>query len=154
MSVTAPGPWLRLTALAASAATLLAVVSGSLALGTAHRLLAALAVPPLVALVVAAWVAHRRLLVPSSAALVLFGLAALLTGRAEHVTFAALALAAAVVATAATLRGDPVPRGSWRDYVTLTKPRIMSLLLVTGACGFVAGAHGLPLGTFAAAMAG
>ncbi len=36
------------------------------------------------------------------------------------------------------------PSGSWRDYVTLTKPRIMSLLLVTGACGMVAGAHGWP----------
>jgi protoheme IX farnesyltransferase len=150
----APGTWLRLTALAASAATLLAVVSGSLALGTAHRLLAALALPPLLALVLAAWLAHRRLLVPAGAALVLFGAAALLTGRVLHVGFAALALGAALVATAATLRGAPVARGSWRDYAILTKPRIMSLLLVTGACGFVAGARGLPLGTFAAAMAG
>ncbi len=68
----APGPWLRLTALGAAGGTLLAVVSGSLGLGTAHRMLAALALPPLVALVVAAWVAHRRLLVPSVGALVLF----------------------------------------------------------------------------------
>ncbi|MDQ3865782.1 MAG: heme o synthase [Actinomycetota bacterium] len=39
--------------------------------------------------------------------------------------------------------------------MTLTKPRIMSLLLLTGACGMVVGARGLPpLGTFAAAMLG
>jgi heme o synthase len=39
--------------------------------------------------------------------------------------------------------------------VTLTKPRIMSLLLVTGACGMVGGAHGWPgSARFAAAMTG
>ena len=32
----------------------------------------------------------------------------------------------------------------WRDYVTLTKPRIMSLLLVTGAAGMFVGAGGVP----------
>jgi protoheme IX farnesyltransferase len=31
-----------------------------------------------------------------------------------------------------------------RDYVTLTKPRIMSLLLLTGIGGMIAGGHGLP----------
>src|SRR2546421_8441510 len=77
-----PGPWLRLTALAAAGACGLAVASGALSFGTAHRLLAALAVPPLVALVAAAWVVHRRLLVPAASALVLFGAAALLT---DHV---------------------------------------------------------------------
>jgi hypothetical protein len=78
-SNSAPGPWLRLTALGASFATLVAVVSGTLGPGAAHSLLSALALPPLVALVIAAWVAHRRLLVPSLVALVLFGLAALVT---------------------------------------------------------------------------
>ena len=39
----APGFWLRLTALAGTAATLLAVVSGAAGLDTAHRALAALA---------------------------------------------------------------------------------------------------------------
>ena len=53
-SAVRPGPWLRLTALFAALATLLAVVSGAASLGAAHRLLAALALPPLVALVVAA----------------------------------------------------------------------------------------------------
>jgi protoheme IX farnesyltransferase len=33
---------------------------------------------------------------------------------------------------------------SWRDYVTLTKPRIMSLLVLTSVCAMVAAAHGAP----------
>ncbi len=33
---------------------------------------------------------------------------------------------------------------SWRDYVTLTKPRIMSLLVLTAACAMVAAAGGDP----------
>jgi len=150
-----PGPWLRLLALAGAAGALLAVVSGAAGLGTAHRVLAAVAVPPLVALGVGASVAHRRLLPASIAALVLFGAAAAMTSPALHVALAALSLAAALVACALTLRGEPVANGSWQDYVTLTKPRIMSLLLLTGACGMVVGARGFPpLGTFAAAMAG
>ena len=145
MSELAPGPWLRLTALGASAATLLAVVSGSLGLGTAHRVLAALAVPPLAALVAAGWVAYRRLLAPSLAALALFGAAALITGSdALHVGFAAAAFAATLICAAATFRGVPVANGPPRDYVTLTKPRIMSLLLLTGGCGMVVGARGWP----------
>jgi len=43
----------------------------------------------------------------------------------------------------------------WRDYVALTKPRIMSLLLVTAAAGMFAGARGVPnLGKLAALLAG
>jgi heme o synthase len=139
-----PGPWLRLTALAGAAGTLLAVVSGASGLGAAHRLLAALALPPLAALVVAAWIAHRSLLPASLTAFVLFGVAALLTTEVLHVAAASAAFAAALVATAATLRGRPTPRAALRDYVTLTKPRIMSLLLLTGLCGMVVGARGLP----------
>ena len=37
-----------------------------------------------------------------------------------------------------------MPFGAARDYIALTKPRIMSLLLLTGFCGLVAGAGGLP----------
>jgi len=33
---------------------------------------------------------------------------------------------------------------SWRDYVTLTKPRIMSLLVLTAVCAMIAAAHGSP----------
>ncbi len=139
-----PGAWLRLTALFASAAVLLAVVSGAASLGAAHRVLAALALPPLVALVVAAWIAHRRLLVPALSALVLFGIAALVTLPGLHLALAAVAFAATLVLTVATYRGEPVPRARWRDYVTLTKPRIMSLLLITGLCAMFVGAGGAP----------
>jgi protoheme IX farnesyltransferase len=139
-----PGPWLRLTALFASAAVLLAVVSGAASLGAAHRVLAALALPPLVAIVVVAWIAHRRLLVPALSALVLFGVAALVTLPGLHLALAAVAFAATLVLTVATYRGEPAPRAPWRDYITLTKPRIMSLLLVTGFCGMIVGARGWP----------
>jgi protoheme IX farnesyltransferase len=139
-----PGPWLRLIALGGAAAAALAVVSGALSLDTAHRVLAALAVPPLAALVAAAWVAHRRLLAPAVLSLGLFVVAALVVGRPLHIAFAALALAAALVATVSTLRGEPVPAAAVRDYVTLTKPRIMTLLLLTGACGMIVGAGGWP----------
>jgi heme o synthase len=56
---------------------------------------------------------------------------------------------------AESFRGERVPCGSWRDYVALTKPRIMSLLLVTGFCGMIAGARGWPgTGLAVAAMGG
>jgi protoheme IX farnesyltransferase len=139
-----PGPWLRLTALGGAAGTFVAVVSGSAGLGAGHRLLAALALPPLSAVAVAAWVSYRRLLVPSIAAHVLFGLAAAVTAPGLHLALAALAFAASAVSAAMTFRGELVPAGSARDYVMLTKPRIMSLLLLTGLCGMVVGARGLP----------
>jgi heme o synthase len=138
-----PGPWLRLTALAGAHGALLAVVSGTVG-GDLHRAASAVAVPPLVALVVAAWVAHRRLLPSSVAALVLFGAAAAVTQPAVHVALASAALAACLVAAAQAFRGEPASSGPWRDYVTLTKPRIMSLLLVTGAGGMFVGAKGVP----------
>jgi len=120
------------------------VVSGAASLGAAHRVLAALAVPPLVALVVAAVLVHRRLLVPAASAVVLFGIAALVTAPGLHLALAAVAFAASLVLAAATYRGEPAPRASWRDYVTLTKPRIMSLLLITGLCAMFVGAQGTP----------
>ena len=89
-----PGPWLRLTAVAAAASTGVAVVSGAAGGGVAHEALSAIAVPPLVVLVLAAWLEYRRLLVPTSTALVLFGVAALVTGRVPHIVLAALAFAA------------------------------------------------------------
>jgi protoheme IX farnesyltransferase len=150
-----PGPWLRLTALFAAFATLLAVISGAASLGAAHRVLAALALPPLLALVAAALLAHRRLFVPAVAALVLFGVAALVTAPGLHLALAAVAFAATLLAAVATYRGGaPVPRSSWRDYVTLTKPRIMSLLLVTGLCAMFVGAGGAPAAWLAAVTMG
>jgi protoheme IX farnesyltransferase len=139
-----PSPWLRLSALFGSGAVLLAVISGAASLDAAHRVLAALALPPLVAVAVAAWVAHRRLLVPSLAALVAFGIAALVTGHGLHLAFSSLAFAATLVLTAATYRGAGVQHASVRDYVTLTKPRIMSLLLLTGLGAMFVGARGVP----------
>ena len=148
------GVWTRLTALLAVAGTGLAVVSGAAGWNTAHRVLAAIALPPIAALVATAWVEARRLLVPSVAALGLFGLAALLTGRVVHLTFAALALAACSWTAAYSFRTS-VDQGPWRDYVTLTKPRIMSLLLLTGAAGFFVGAgHFSSLGAFGLTMLG
>ena len=139
-----PGPWLRLTALGGAAATLLAVVSGSAELGAGHRVLAALALPPLAAVAAAAWVAYRRLLAPSLVSLVLFGLAAAVTAPGIHLALAAVAFTASLVLVALAFRGEPSPAGSVRDYVTLTKPRIMTLLLLTGLCGMFVGAKGLP----------
>jgi protoheme IX farnesyltransferase len=150
-----PGPLLRLTALAAVATVLAAVVSGTLGGGPAHDVLSALALPPLVGLAVAAWVAYRSLLAPALLALALFGAAALVVSDVPHVVLASLSLAAACVLAALTFRGEPVPLGSWRDYLTLTKPRIMSLLLLTGAAGAFVGAGGWPdAGAFTAGMVG
>ena len=150
-----PGPWLRLAALGGAAATLVAVVSGTTGPAAAHSLLSALALPPLVAVAVAAWIAYRPLLPSALAALGLFGAAAAITAPGLHATLAALAFAAALVTCVQAFRGAPASSGPWRDYVTLTKPRIMSLLLVTGAAGMFVGAQGVPdLGTFAATMVG
>jgi protoheme IX farnesyltransferase len=146
--------WLRLCAAGAVAGTGLAVVSGAAGWDTAHRLLAALAVPPLVAVVVAAWASRRRLLPASLAALAAFLVAAALTAPGVHLAAASLAFGLAVVTLAQTLRA-PVSSGSARDYLTLTKPRIMSLLLLTGAAGVFVGAGGVPAaGTFTIAMLG
>jgi protoheme IX farnesyltransferase len=132
-----------------------AVVSGTVRPGAAHSLLSALALPPLVAVALAAWVAYRRLLLPSLAALALFGAATVVTAPGVHETLAALAFAAALVSAAQCFRGEAVSSGPWRDYVTLTKPRIMTLLLLTGAAGMFVGAQGAPdWGLFAAAMTG
>jgi protoheme IX farnesyltransferase len=150
-----PGPLLRLVALGAVAAVVLAVVSGTFGGGLAHDVLSALALPPLVALAVAAWIAYRPLLFPSALALVLFGVAALVTADVPHVVLASTSHAATVVTAALTFRGERGPLGSARDYLTLTKPRIMSLLLLTGAAGAFVGAGGWPEpGTFAAGMVG
>jgi protoheme IX farnesyltransferase len=161
-------PWLRLLSLWAAAAVLLAVVSGAADLGTTHDVLAALALPPLTALVIGTWLRHRPLLPYAVTALVLFGAAALVTAPSIHLALAAAALAAALVLAVLVHREHPHHGVRWgnlpvspdpfhrsasrtggfaaslRDYVSLTKPRIMSLLLVTGFCGLVAGAGGLP----------
>src|SRR5581483_11272897 len=150
------GPWARLLAAGAVAGTGLAVVSGAAGWGTAHRVLAAVALPWLAGLLVLAWVSARHLLAPAFAAVVLFGLAALLTARDVHLAAATLAFgAAAVVATRVVRGGRSGGHVDVRDYVTLTKPRVMSLLLLTGGAAVFVGAHGVPgWDLFALAIAG
>jgi protoheme IX farnesyltransferase len=151
----APGPWLRACGVVAAAGAVLAVVSGEAHLGGTHRAIAALVAPPLAALVATAWIAHRPLVPATLFASAAFAAAAAVPGRPGHVAFAAIALAALLVVAVQSFRGARAPRGAWRDYVTLTKPRIMSLLLVTGVCGMIAGAHGWPgTGTAVALTAG
>ncbi|MGH3101884.1 MAG: heme o synthase, partial [Thermoleophilia bacterium] len=134
----------------------MAAVSASGELGITHRALVLVALPLLVAMVLGAWFAHRRVLGLASGALILF-LAAVASWWSPvlHVALAALAVAATAVATAQLYRGAAPAPVAWRDYVALTKPRIMSLLLLTGAAGMFVGAQGLPdAGLFAAMLVG
>jgi len=138
------GPWARLLAACAVGATGLAVVSGAAGWHTAHRVLAGLALPPLIGLLVLAWMSLRRLLPAAVASVMLFGLAALLTAAGVHLAVAALAFAATSVLAAQAFRGAVGPVGVARDYITLTKPRVMSLLLLTGGAAVFVGAAGVP----------
>ena len=140
----APGAWLRACAVAVALAAVLAVISGATGLGTAHRVVAALAAPPLAALLIAAIVSHRNLIAPVAVTGALLVAAAVAPPGPAHLALAAPALAAATALAVATFRGGHVDAGSWRDYVTLTKPRIMTLLLLTGVCGAAVGADGRP----------
>jgi protoheme IX farnesyltransferase len=163
---TAPGPLLRGLAAAGAVATAAVVAGATLELGATHWGVALVALPLLVAVAVAAVVSYPRLRRPALAALGLLlgaiatgGLVAA-TGDARwavglHVAVAGGALAASLVTLAASFRGEPLPLGPWRDYVTLTKPRIMTLLLLTGAAGMFVGAQGVPeLGDLVAMLVG
>jgi heme o synthase len=163
---TAPGPVLRLAIAGGAAATAVVVVSAALDLGRGHWAAALVALPLLVAAVVIAKIEYPGLLAPTATALGLL-LAAIATGGlvalvddarwavALHVAAAGASLAASLAALVVSFRGNPVAFGPWRDYVTLTKPRIMSLLLLTGAAGMFVGAGGWPDGwVFLAMMLG
>jgi protoheme IX farnesyltransferase len=151
----AAGPWARLLAAGAVAGTGLAVASGAAGWHTAHRLLAGLALPPLLGLLLLAWMSARRLLPAAAASVVLFGLAAILTESTVHLVVAALAFGATMLLWAQAFRGATELTGDLRDYITLTKPRVMSLLLLTGGAAVFVGASGLPdWGTFVATMVG
>ena len=146
--------WARLMAVGAVAGTALAVASGAAGWGTEHRLLAALALPWLAGLAVVAWMSARRLLPGAVSAIAFFGFAALLRGHDVHLAFAALAFSATALVAAQTMRGR-AESGSVRDYVTLTKPRVMSLLLLTGGAAVFVGAGGTPsLKVFVVTIAG
>jgi heme o synthase len=161
-----PGAAFRLSAAASVVAVALVVVSATLELGTAHWGLALVALPFLVADVVLARLAYPGLARRSVAALAVF-LAAIALGGvvawtgdatwavALHVGAATLALGCALVVLVGAARGAPAPLASLRDYLTLTKPRIMTLLLLTGAGGMFVGAQGVPpLGLLAVTMLG
>jgi heme o synthase len=158
----APGSILRSTIAAAAVAAGLVLVSATLELGRAHWGAALVALPLLLAVLVTAVVAYRRLVLPAALAVSLMllaiatgGLVALVDANwsvAVHVAAAGCALAASLVTLAVSFLGASVPLGPWRDYVTLTKPRIMSLLLLTGAGGMFVGAGGWPGGGPLAAM--
>jgi protoheme IX farnesyltransferase len=162
----APGPMLRLAAIGGAAATGLVVASAVLELGTTHWGIAAVALPFLVAVLVLARWAYLRFAFRATVALSLLLAAVALGGVvawsssatwavALHVGAAAAALGAALVVVASVLRGAPAPLASGRDYLTLTKPRIMTLLLLTGAAGMFVGAQGAPpLDLFVLTMTG
>jgi protoheme IX farnesyltransferase len=160
------GPLLRLTALVGTVATALVVASAVLDLGAAHWGLAAVAMPLLAADAVVARLSYPVLTRRTLAAFVLLLGAIALGGIvawsgsaswaiAAHVGAAAVALGGALFALAGILRGAPAPLATWRDYLTLTKPRIMTLLLFTGAAGMFVGAQGVPpLDLFLVTMTG
>jgi protoheme IX farnesyltransferase len=151
----APGWLFRLSVVAASLATGLVVLSAVLELGTTHWGLALVALPLLVANALVARYAYPRL-VRRSATAVLGLVASIALGGvvawtdsapwsvALHVLAAGGTLGASLAVSAGALRGAPPRLASARDYVTLTKPRIMTLLLLTGAAGMFAGAQGAP----------
>jgi protoheme IX farnesyltransferase len=161
-----PGAVLRLSAVAGAVATGLVVASAALGLGTTHWAVAGIALPLLTANAIVARLTYPRLVVRTGAALGLVLVAIALGGVVAwsgsarwaidlHVGAAAVALGAALVAAAGAFRGAPAALGPVRDYVTLTKPRIMSLLLVTGAGGmFVGYQHVPPLSLFLVTMLG
>jgi protoheme IX farnesyltransferase len=163
---TPTGPLYRLSLVAGAAGTGLVVASAALELGAAHWGLAAIVLPLLIANTVLARLAYPQLLLRTASALLLLLVAIALGGlvawsdRASwatglHVAAAGAALAAALVAAVGGFRGAPAPFGAWRDYVTLTKPRIMVLLLLTAAGGMFVGAGGVPsAGLLAATLGG
>jgi protoheme IX farnesyltransferase len=154
-SESSPGPFLRGAIIAAAVATAVVVISATLDSGRGHWGAALVSVPLLVAAVVIARLAYPRLLRVTATALALL-LIAIATGglvawsdgatwaSVVHVAAAGASLAASLVALVLSFRGEPLPLGPWRDYITLTKPRIMSLLLLTGAAGMFVGAGGWP----------
>jgi protoheme IX farnesyltransferase len=149
-----------LTAVAGTVGVAAVVATGSW--GLAHDVAAHVSLALLAATALAARLAHPDrpvLLWSASVSFLLFAAAgvAALAGAPSWLHFAlgSAALAAAAVCTAIAFRGGrPVPRATWRDYLTLTKPRIMVLLLITGAGGLVVGAGGMPPAGLALATLG
>ena len=162
----APGVLFRISAVASALGVGLVVVSAALELGATHWVTALVALPFLVANVLLARLAYpsskRRTILALVAFLVAIALGGVVAwsgdatwAAALHVGAAAVALGVALAVVAGVLRGEDAPLASARDYLTLTKPRIMTLLLLTGAAGMFVGAQGVPpLGLFAVTMVG
>ena len=162
----APGLLLRLLVVGGALATGAVVASAVLELGTTHWGIAVVALPLLTAAAIVAWLAYPRLFWRAALAVGLLVLAIALGGvvawadgaawsDALHVGAAAAALGASLLVVVAVFRGASTPLASFRDYLTLTKPRIMTLLLVTGAGGMFVGAQGVPpLDLFVVTMVG
>jgi len=162
----APGVLFRISAIASALGVGLVVVSAALELGATHWVTALVALPFLVANVLLARLAYpsskRRTILALVAFLVAIALGGVVAwsgdatwAAALHVGAAAVALGVALAVVAGVLRGEAAPLASARDYLTLTKPRIMTLLLLTGAAGMFVGAQGVPpLGLFAVTMLG
>ena len=151
----APGALFRLCAAASAVGVGLVVVSAVLELGTTHWGVALVALPLLAADAILARLAYPELWRRALAALAAFVVAIALGGVVAwsgeatwaatlHVGAAAVAFALALVVVAGALRGEATPLAAARDYLTLTKPRIMTLLLLTGAAGMFVGAQGVP----------
>lgn len=136
--------WLWLTANAAAAATLLVVLTGATGLSSAHRVVATAAAAPLVAMVASALWVRRALLPPAAGALAAFLAAAVVRVPFLHVGAAAMSFAASTLVVLRCRPSVEFTRARVWDYVSLTKPRVMSLLLLTGCCGLVVGARGVP----------
>jgi heme o synthase len=161
-----PGELYRLSAGGAALAVGLVVVSAVLELGTTHWGLALVALPLLVANAVVARLAYPQLFTRAVGAVALFLVAIALGGVVAwsgeaawasvlHVGAGGAALGASLLVVAAALRGTPLALARARDYLTLTKPRIMTLLLLTGAAGMFVGAQGVPpLGLLVVTMLG
>lgn len=165
----APGPWLRISALAAAAGTAAAVATGEGGRSHQAAVLGALALT--IGVAAAVTLGHRdrpALLAAASTALVVFVLQVALGGLVAltdagwlsglHIALGAISLAASTVTCALTLRDIRHLRPGrlpWRDYVTLTKPRIMVLLLLTALSGLFVGEQGVPsLGLVLATLGG
>ena len=137
---------MRLLSVASVAGVAVVVATGDWAV--AHDVVAHATHALLAAVALTAWAAHRRLFpVLPAVAFALAGVSALAGLPAGiHLALGGIAFATAAVSAALAFRaaGEPVAAGSWRDYITLTKPRIMSLLLLTGAGGMFVAAQGTP----------
>ena len=162
-----PGVLFRLSAVASAVAVGLVVVSAVLELGTTHWAIALVALPLLVANVVLARLAYPAL-VPARRRRARRAprrdrarrrrrveRRRDLGGRAARGRCGGRARPRARRRRFGALRGEAAPLASLRDYLTLTKPRIMTLLLLTGAAGMFVGAQGVPpLGLLAVTMLG